>query len=110
MNAYLFPNRLRQSRDARFVAIPSSVSYVDQMERCHQVAYGYTAAEADCPESLTAEKFRQHIRIFPEGQFMALDRATDTVVGTSTNMRLNAFNNDLLKQDVRSWSEITGDG
>ncbi|MBL8163053.1 MAG: hypothetical protein JNJ61_13795 [Anaerolineae bacterium] len=110
MDAYLFPNRLRQSRDARLVAIPSLISYAGQMERCHQVTYGYTATEANSPESLTAEKFRQHMRIFPEGQFMVLDRAGKTVVGTSTNMRLNAFNNDLLKQDVRSWSEITGDG
>lgn len=103
-NLYTYP---RQSGDTNIFVVPAHVDYADQMERCHQIAYGYTSEYADEPESLTAAKFRQHLEIFPEGQFMALDTHTEIVVGTSTNLRLNV---DLLKHDVRSWAEITGDG
>lgn len=108
MDANLTLNPHRQSGDAQIRVIPARMGYANQMEICHQVAYGYSAAGADEePESLTAAKFRQHLQIFPEGQFMALDVAADLVVGTSSNMRLN-FN--LRKQNARSWAEITNDG
>jgi hypothetical protein len=106
MDAYTNEYRLRQSGEAQLVVLPASSRYGDQMERCHQVAYGYVPSPDDV-EALTAAKFRQHLRIFPEGQFMALDIATDSVIGTTSNMRLNF---DLHKRDVRSWAEITNDG
>lgn len=98
----------RQSGDAQIRVIPARMGYADQMATCHQVAYGYSSAAGDSdPECLTADRFRQHLQIFPEGQFMALDIATDLVVGTTSNMRLNF---DLRKQNARSWAEITNDG
>lgn len=97
----------RQSGDTSILVVPAHVDYAQQMEQTHQLAYGYTTEYAEEPESLTAEKFREHLAIFPEGQFMALDTHTERVVGTTTNMRLQF---DLLKHDVRSWSEITNDG
>jgi hypothetical protein len=57
-------------------------------------------------EALTADKFRQHLAIFPEGQFMALDKATDRVVGLTVSMRVNLDANDAAK----SWAELTNDG
>jgi hypothetical protein len=74
------------------------------MESCHQRAYGYTPSPEDA-EALTAEKFRRHLQLFPEGQFVALD--ADMVIGTSSNMRLDV---DLHKHSARSWAEVTGDG
>jgi hypothetical protein len=106
MDAYTNEYRLRQSGETPMVVLPSSARYADQMEKCHQVAYNYVATPQD-REALTAAKFRQHLRIFPEGQFIALDTATDTVIGMTSNMRVNL---DLHKQDVRSWAEITNEG
>jgi len=62
------------------------------MEMCHQLAYGYTADEAMSEldsEALTAAKFRQHLAIFPAGQFIALDKTTDRVVGLTVSMRVD---------------------
>jgi hypothetical protein len=106
MDAYTNEYRPKQSGETQIVVLPASLRYTDQMEACHQVAYDYTPSPND-KEALTAAKFRQHLRIFPEGQFIALDTATDTVIGTTSNMRLNL---DLHKNDVRSWAEITNDG
>ncbi len=111
MNATLNSTHLtrpRQNRDTQIAVVPSSVKYLGQMEMCHQLAYGYTldnASEVDS-EALTAEKFRQHLAIFPEGQFMALDKATDRVVGLTVSMRVNLNAHDAAK----SWAELTNDG
>ncbi len=105
MNAtYTIQTRPRQTRETEIRVIPAAERYVDQMEICHQLAYGYMPSPDDV-EALTAEKFRQHLRLFPEGQFMALD--AETVVGTSTNMRLDI---DLNNHSPKSWAEVTNDG
>ena len=113
MNANLsgtLQTRPRQNRDTQIAVVPTSAKYLGQMEMCHQLAYGYTTAdivsEDDVAESLTAEKFRQHLAIFPEGQFIALDTATDRVVGLTSSMRLNLDAHDAAK----SWAELTNDG
>ncbi|MEZ4668506.1 MAG: hypothetical protein R3E39_11365 [Anaerolineae bacterium] len=74
------------------------------MEQCHQLAYGYTPQTVSY-EDLTAEKFRQHLAIFPEGQFVAVDRRTDRVVGLTVSMRAN-----LHKDAAINWAELTNDG
>lgn len=107
MDAHSTSTDPRPIRETQIRVLPARMGYTDQMEACHQAAYGYSAAEVDEPECLTAEHFRQHLHVFPEGQFMALDTTSDLVVGTTSNMRLN-FN--LRKQNPRSWAEITSDG
>ncbi len=101
--------RPRQNRDTQIAVVPSSSSYLGQMELCHQLAYGYSldanASEVD-PEALTAEKFRQHLAIFPAGQFIALDKMTNRVVGLTVSMRVNLDAHDAAK----SWAELTNDG
>ena len=101
--------RLRQNRDTQIAVVPSSFAYLERMEACHQLAYGYTvdaqAFEVD-PEAVTAEKFRSHIEIFPEGQFVAVDTRTDRVVGLTSSMRTNLNAHDAAK----SWAELTNDG
>lgn|SRR5690554_7336321 len=106
MNVYTNEYRPRQSGDTTIVVIPSRLAYVEQMEKCHQAAYGYTPDEVES-EDLTAEKYARHLEIFPEGQFMALEVETDTVVGVTTSMRLDI---DPYRPSLRSWAEITGDG
>jgi len=111
MNANLnstFLTRPRQNRDTQIAVIPSSIKYLGQMELCHQQTYGYTLddqPEVDA-EALTAEKFHQHLSIFPAGQFMALDKATDRVVGLTVSMRVDLKAHDAAK----SWAELTNDG
>jgi hypothetical protein len=106
MDASSIRNKPRQSGDATIVVIPSAPQYVYQMERCHQLAYGYEAGKGNI-EDLTAEQYAQHIRIFPEGQFIALDTLTDTVVGVATSMRLNLPQNHDL---IGTWVQTTGGG
>ena len=106
MNVYLNEYRPRQSGDTTIVVIPSRPEYVEQMARVHQAAYGYSPEKAG-KEDLTAEKYARHLAIFPEGQFMALEVETDTVVGVTTSMRLDI---DPHKPSLRSWAEITNDG
>lgn len=105
MNAtYTIQARPRQTRETEIRVLPTAERYVYQMESCHQLAYGYTPSPDDV-EALTADKFRQHLRLFPEGQFMALD--AEIIVGTSTNMRLDV---DLHQHSPKSWAEVTNDG
>ena len=106
MNANVIHYRHRQSGDATIVVIPASLRYVDQMARCHQLAYGYTPEEADA-EDLTPEKYAYHLQVFPEGQFIALDTTTDTVVGVATSMRVNLPHHSSF---LGTWSEVTGGG
>lgn len=110
MNANLnttFLTRPRQNRDTQIAVIPSSSKYLGQMEMCHQQAYGYTLDMNNVDaEALTAEKFRQHLSIFPAGQFIALDRAANRVVGLTVSMRVNLDAHDAAK----SWAELTNDG
>lgn len=82
--------RDRQSGDAHIAVIPSAVHYIEQMEALHQAAYGYSPSYADeCDECLTADKFRNHLRVFPEGQFIALDVQTNEVVGATVSMLMD---------------------
>jgi hypothetical protein len=108
MNTYKYHYRLRQSGDARIVVIPARPHYAEQMEHVHQAVYDYDpAVDGSSDEDLTAEKFRQHLRIFPEGQFIALDAATDRVAGLTANMRTRF---DLNRPYTKSWAATTGCG
>lgn len=106
MNVYLNEYLPSMSGDTTIVVIPSTLEYVEQMVKCHQVAYNYTPAEITA-EDLSVEKFASHLEIFPEGQFIALEVETNTVIGLTSSMRLNL---DPHKPSLRSWAEITNDG
>ena len=110
MNANLMHTHLtrpRQHRDTQIAVVPSSAKYLGQMEMCHQLAYGYSATDAAADsEALTAAKFRQHLAIFPAGQFVAVDKTTDRVVGLTVSMRVDLKAHDAAK----SWAELTNDG
>lgn len=112
MNANLFTstlhNRPRQMQAlAPEVIVRTSLpAYAAQMERTHQLAYGYTPGERGV-EDFTADHFRQHHAIYPDGQFIALDQALDRVVGFSVNMRVDY---DPLRPSLKSWVETTAYG
>ncbi|MEO8606997.1 MAG: hypothetical protein ABI690_03910 [Chloroflexota bacterium] len=106
MDVYLNEYLPSQSGDTTIVVIPSTLEYVEQMVKCHQIAYNYTPEEIG-NEDLSVEKFASHLKIFPEGQFIALEVETNTVIGLTSSMRMNL---DPHKPSLRSWAEITNDG
>lgn len=100
--------RDRQSGDAPIRVIPSASRYVRQMERLHQLAYGYSPSDVDgCDECLTADKFRNHLRVFPEGQFIALDVKANQVVGATVSMLMDF---DPARPVHEPWVKITDFG
>jgi hypothetical protein len=83
--------RDRQSGDAPIRVIPSAPRYSEEIEALHRIAYDYVGyiSSSDKDECMTAAKFRNHHRVFPEGQFIALDTDTDQVVGATVSMLTN---------------------
>jgi len=89
----------------RILILPSSERYFEQMEQLQYEVYNVTPQNND--GCLTAEKFRNHARVFPEGQFIAVDAKTDRVIGLTASMRLDY---DPTKPLLESWKATTGDG
>ena len=91
--------------DARIVVMPSSEKYVEGMEKLQMRVYNPSPDDMD--GILTADHFRSHLRMFPEGQFIAVDTETDEVVGVTASMRLDFKPDQSL---LASWKATTGDG
>lgn len=85
--------------------LPTTSKYAQQIEDLDHDTY--YVRKGQCDSCLTAEKVLNHLKVFPEGQFMALDVTTDTVVGFTANMMMD-FNPDHRLLD--SWKATTGDG
>lgn len=90
--------------------IPISSSYLGQMELCHQLAYGYSldgnASQNEIPKPSRRRSSASTFAIFPAGQFIALDKTTNRVVGLTVSMRVNLDAHDA----GQSWAELTNDG
>ena len=54
----------------------------------------------------TAEQLASHLRVFPEGQFVAVDRQEDRVVGMCASLIVLWDRYDMLD----SWEDFTVDG
>jgi hypothetical protein len=90
---------------SQIVVMPSSARYAQSMEDLMHACYGITP---DAPDQVfTAAMFRQHLEIFPEGQFIAVDTQTDQVVGLTVSMRMNF---DPIHQHTESWWSSIGYG
>jgi hypothetical protein len=101
MIAYPIKSKQLNIPQADVIVLPSSERYVEQMEELQAIAY------AGDDEILHADEFRSHLQYFPEGQFVAIDTATDRVVGLTAAMRLDFLPaEDLLD----TWRATTGDG
>jgi hypothetical protein len=84
--------------------IQPSERYFGQMEALQADAYSCKLGEDGL---LTADHFRAHLRVFPEGQFIAVDTETDRVVGMTVSMRVD-FNPSTPLLD--SWNATTSYG
>ncbi|MCL4250665.1 MAG: hypothetical protein KJ065_21120 [Anaerolineae bacterium] len=89
-----------QQLNTEIIVVPASERYVEQMAVLQRLAY-------DDDDIMEEDQFASHLRYFPEGQFIALDPETDTVVGTTSGMRINFSREEKL---LESWHVTTGDG
>ncbi|MBZ0294401.1 MAG: hypothetical protein K8L99_17695 [Anaerolineae bacterium] len=96
-------NSKRESASIRIIS--GSKPYAQQIEELQSLVYEVNAADYD--DCITAEKFRRYLEIFPEGQFLALNTATDQVVGVTTSMRIHF---DVNRPMVEPWVKTTGFG
>lgn len=93
------------SRRKNIMVLPSAAEYADEMEDLQLLIYNATADNrGDC---LTAAMFRCHLRVFPEGQFIAQDTDTGRIVGITASMRMN-FDPD--KPMAEPWMVTIGGG
>ena len=88
------------------VVIPSAAEYADQMQELQYTLYDVPRDEAPVGV-LRAEHFRNHLRVFPEGQFMALEVETGRVVGLTVCMRIPF---EPAQPLLESWVATTGYG
>lgn len=95
----------KPARQNGIAIIPSSAQYAEQMEALTGSVYGINPREED--DSLNADHFRHHLNVFPEGQFIAVDTRTDTVLGLTVSMRTH-FNPD--RPTLEPWWQVIGYG
>ncbi|MFO7323945.1 MAG: hypothetical protein DIU68_019630 [Chloroflexota bacterium] len=92
----------KQPLDERIIIVPTTAAYADQMVEVMCAAYGVSPEETYRPA-----QFKQQARIFPEGQFVAIDTETDKVVGLTISMRVDY---DPKTPLLERWAETTNYG
>lgn len=105
MDANLSTRHTPAPGSGEIVVMPTSEAYVDQLEELMRIGYDVPADYDGF--MITADMFRNHIRVFPEGQYMAIDTSCDRVVGFTTSMRIQY---DPSKPFVEPWFKTTGYG
>lgn len=95
----------KDSEPASIIVVPSHAKYAYGIEQLQAEAYQADPHEWD--DMITAEKALSHLAMFPEGQFVAVDTATDKVIGMTTAMRID-FNPD--EPFVEPWTTTTDYG
>lgn len=90
------------------VVVPAQSHHVDAVGAIDEAAYTYEQSPDDPHSSqVMMEAFLHSLTIFPEGQFVAIDRETDQVVGRTASMR---YHFDPTRSLRDSWAASTGDG
>lgn len=87
----------------RITVVPSEPQYADEMTA--HMARVYGMANGDFDQIFTAEMYRQHIAVFPEGQFTAFHG--DQVVGVTSSMRIRF---DPARPMNEPWWVTVGEG
>jgi GNAT superfamily N-acetyltransferase len=87
------------------IILPSSEAYADQMEALTGIVYGVDPRQDDY--TFNADHYRQHVRVFPEAQFIALDTRNNQVVGLTSGMRTQ---HDPAHRHTESWWDAVGRG
>jgi GNAT superfamily N-acetyltransferase len=77
------------------------------MDALFREAFDPEAPRDRCEECLFEEHFQAHLRVFPEGQFVAVDTNTDELVGFSVSMRKHF---DPENPAIGRWWQSIGEG
>jgi hypothetical protein len=108
MFAYQYEYKGRQTaasdpKARQIIVLPTSADFAEGMDRLSQGVYNYD-------QYSRVEEFTSQARIFPAGQFVALD-ITDggqhQVVGYTSSMRIQF---DPTQPLLKPWAETTGYG
>ncbi|MDX2137789.1 MAG: GNAT family N-acetyltransferase [Chloroflexota bacterium] len=83
----------------------SRPEYADQMEALQHTVYG-TSREHFLGDAILAEQFRFHTKVFPQGQYIAVDTDRDLVVGLTVSMCLQ-FDPKHPHTLMENWRETT---
>lgn len=98
-------NTKKESDPASIVVVPSAAKYAYGIEQLQAEAYGCSPIEWD--DTISAAKALTHLNIFPEGQYVALDTATDKVIGMTVCMQIG-FNPE--EPFLEPWTTTTDYG
>jgi GNAT superfamily N-acetyltransferase len=90
------------------VIMRSRPEYAQQMEALQHLVYG-TDRDTNREDSILEEQFRHHMKVFPQGQYIAVDTDHDKVVGLTATMRVR-FNPNRPKSLMIPWREVTDAG
>lgn len=88
------------------VILPSNAAYARQMEDLMAISYRCDPRDP-AQKTFNADHFCQHLQVFPEGQFMAIDARIDRVVGITVSMRMNY---DSHHPKIEPWWDKIGYG
>jgi GNAT superfamily N-acetyltransferase len=74
---------LRRSTDERYAVVRTEANMAEELAAIQEAAFPTLSAA----ERIRAEHYREHVRVFPEGQHAAIETATGRVVGGATDLR-----------------------
>lgn len=97
----------RQYVDTNVVILPTDPDYLEQVIDAYAIGYNVPHEFLNHPEALNIAKLREHLRVFPEGQFMAYDVTAERVVGMCSGMIVDFDESQPL---METWRETTADG
>jgi len=80
---------------------PMKPEHIEHLEMLQHKVFPNLAEE----EILHADQYKKHLEVFPEGQFVALDK--EKVVGATTTMR---YHYDIENPEPHTFSEVMGGG
>ncbi|MCA9910778.1 MAG: GNAT family N-acetyltransferase [Anaerolineae bacterium] len=83
----------------------SRPQYAESMEMLQHRVYQTTPSVPE--DSMRAEQFRHHMKVFPQGQFVAIDQLTNDVIGLTVSMRLDF---DPEHPFIEPWHVTISDG
>jgi hypothetical protein len=93
------------SEPAQIIVVPTEVKHAVGIEQLQAETYGEDPHDWD--DMITTEQVLTHLQIFPEGQYVAVDTATDQVIGMTVSMQIDF---DPSEPFLQPWTVTTDYG
>lgn len=93
---------LLQSPDKRFVVVQSEPWMAQELEAIQRASFPSLAQH----ELISAEQYRAHMQVFPEGQHAVLERQSGRVVACSTDLRTQVDFSHYQHRYPRPWGQL----